>query len=238
MIEYKSGDNHVTARTRVPKTAQFRKLSERLATEDQLMNAAVRAVGDCLTGLNPPAAFVPNDHYLTVLDAAGLTERWQAAFPEIETARGMFALAAWLWFFDDKPTIWRGTRTTKGGDRGTWSYAAADTFRKMAAANASPAATAAVAEESKTLGLNTCVLWTRQGRNGRIIGGPQPHKDAPAIPAYYVRFAPEFSTDPRQQESWVRAFTDRSLDTPTLISDDERNCLGIPTTTEPIEPPQ
>jgi hypothetical protein len=229
MIEYKSGANFVTARAPLPKTAQFKKLSEPLAANGQLLNWAMQAVGDRLTGLDPPAAFVPNDHYASVLDAAGLTEKWQTAFPDAETARGMFALASWLWFISDTTTTWRGTRTQRGGDRGTWSYAAADE---------APTAKTAATEGPTNLALNACVFWTGDAINGRIIGGPQPHKDVPAIPAYYVRFAPEFSTDPRQQASWVRAFTDLSLDMATLIKDDEQNCRGIAKTTEPIEPPQ
>ena len=135
-------ERYKVARTRVPKTAEFKPYRDAKAdqTKSDLMDAAAVAISR-VAETHPErvkAGLRPDDLYETVMGEQGLSKSWEAAFGGEESGRQMFGLVAWTYFFNHSGH-WLGTPSNRAGlgKRG-WTYVAEPEPEKPAGAPVVP----------------------------------------------------------------------------------------------------
>jgi hypothetical protein len=214
MIKFRGErDRYKVARTKVPRTAEFKPYNDADAdsAKSDLMDAAAAALGR-IVDAHPELGergFRPDDLYKTVMEDRGLREAWERAFGGEDRGRDLFGLVAWAHFFDHDAT-WLATppKTPGLGKRG-WTYLA-----ESAATDFAPRS------GLRAIGfvINQCVLWRLMQRHGRIISEPRQREDT-LIPEreYKVRFPRGPLGDP--DERWLG---ERSL-----FMADDGNCRDI-----------
>jgi hypothetical protein len=215
-------EKYKVARTRVPRTAEFRPYSEARADREKsrLIDAAATALGRVADG-HPDATRTglrPDDLYETVMDEHDLRGDWERAFDGERNGRDMFGLVAWTHFFDRDATWLAKPSPTPGLGKRGWTYlaeAAAPEAPPALAEAAAPEAPPAPPAPAAVFEIGRCVRKKATGECGRVVGVDGPASDR----FYWVRLPRRFD------EPWPEELV---ADVDLSDNEDDAPCRGIP----------